>query len=132
MAQEEKSESKRKKVLERELEWVRMGVKGRGTKSKARLANYDKMLADEGKEKMENLEIYIPNGPRLGNDVIEAVNVSKAYGDRLLYEGLNFKLPPAGIVGIIGPNGAGKTTLFRMILGMEQPTGGEFKVGTNS
>jgi len=129
MAQEEKSESKRKKVLERELEWVRMGVKGRGTKSKARLANYDKMLADEGKEKMENLEIYIPNGPRLGNDVIEAVSVSKAYGDRLLYEGLNFKLPPAGIVGIIGPNGAGKTTLFRMILGMEQPTGGEFKVG---
>ncbi len=129
MAQEEKSESKRKKVLERELEWVRMGVKGRGTKSKARLANYDKMLADEGKEKMENLEIYIPNGPRLGNDVIEAVGVSKAYGDRLLYEGLNFKLPPAGIVGIIGPNGAGKTTLFRMILGMEQPTGGEFKVG---
>ena len=129
MAQEEKSESKRKKVLERELEWVRMGVKGRGTKSKARLANYDKMLADEGKEKMENLEIYIPNGPRLGNDVIEAVSVSKAYGDRLLYEGLNFKLPPAGIVGIIGPNGACKTTLFRMILGMEQPTGGEFKVG---
>ena len=129
MAQEEKSESKRKKVLERELEWVRMGVKGRGTKSKARLANYDKMLADEGKEKMENLEIYIPNGPRLGNDVIEAAGVSKAYGDRLLYEGLNFKLPPAGIVGIIGPNGAGKTTLFRMILGMEQPTGGEFKVG---
>lgn len=129
MAQEEKSESKRKKVLERELEWVRMGVKGRGTKSKARLANYDKMLAAEGKEKMENLEIYIPNGPRLGNDVIEAAGVSKAYGDRLLYEGLNFKLPPAGIVGIIGPNGAGKTTLFRMILGMEQPTGGEFKVG---
>ncbi|MFZ9848042.1 MAG: energy-dependent translational throttle protein EttA, partial [Flavobacteriales bacterium] len=129
LAQEEKTESKRKKILERELEWVRMGVKGRGTKSKARLANYDKMLADEGKEKMENLEIYIPNGPRLGNDVIEAVNVSKAYGDRLLYEGLNFKLPPAGIVGIIGPNGAGKTTLFRMILGMEQPTGGEFKVG---
>jgi ATP-binding cassette ChvD family protein len=129
LAQEEKQESKRKKVLERELEWVRMGVKGRGTKSKARLANYDKMLADEGKEKMENLEIYIPNGPRLGNDVIEAVNVSKAYGDRLLYENLNFKLPPAGIVGIIGPNGAGKTTLFRMILGMEQPTGGEFKVG---
>ena len=129
LAQEEKQESKRKKVLERELEWVRMGVKGRGTKSKARLANYDKMMADEGKEKMENLEIYIPNGPRLGNDVIEAVNVSKAYGDRLLYENLNFKLPPAGIVGIIGPNGAGKTTLFRMILGMEQPTGGEFKVG---
>ncbi len=129
LAQEEKTESKRKKILERELEWVRMGVKGRGTKSKARLANYDKMLADEGKEKMENLEIYIPNGPRLGNDVIEAVDVSKAYGDRLLYENLNFKLPPAGIVGIIGPNGAGKTTLFRMILGAEQPTSGEFKVG---
>ncbi len=129
MAQEEKTESKRKKILERELEWVRMGVKGRGTKSKSRLANYDKMLADEGKEKMENLEIYIPNGPRLGNDVIDAVNVSKAYGDRLLYENLNFKLPPAGIVGIIGPNGAGKTTLFRMILGLEEPTSGEFKVG---
>jgi len=129
LAQEEKQESKRKKVLERELEWVRMGVKGRGTKSKARLANYDKMLADEGKEKMENLEIYIPNGPRLGNDVIEAVNVAKGYGDRLLYDNLNFKLPPAGIVGIIGPNGAGKTTLFKMILGMEKPDAGEFKVG---
>jgi sulfate-transporting ATPase len=129
MAQEEKSESKRKKALDRELEWVRMGVKGRGTKSKSRLANYDKMLGEAGREKQEALEMFIPNGPRLGNDVIEAVNVSKGYGDRLLYENLNFKLPPAGIVGIIGPNGAGKTTLFRMILGMEQPTNGEFKVG---
>jgi sulfate-transporting ATPase len=129
MAQEEKSESKRRKALQAELEWVRMGVKGRGTKSKARLANYEKMMGEAGVEKQEALEMYIPNGPRLGNDVIESIGVSKGYGDRLLYEGLNFKLPPAGIVGIIGPNGAGKTTLFRMILGMEQPDSGEFKVG---
>ncbi|MEY5041976.1 MAG: putative transporter ATP-binding protein YjjK [Bacteroidota bacterium] len=129
LEQEEKQESKRRKALQRELEWVRQGVKGRGTKSKARLANYDKMLSEDGKEKLENLELYIPNGPRLGNEVIEAVGVSKAFGDKVLYENLNFKLPPAGIVGIIGPNGAGKTTLFRMILGEETPDEGTFKVG---
>jgi ATP-binding cassette ChvD family protein len=129
LAQEEKQESKRKKALERELDWVRKGVKGRGTKSKARLANYDKLQSAEGKEQMEQLELYIPNGPRLGNEVIEAQGVSKAFGDKLLYENLEFKLPPAGIVGIIGPNGAGKTTLFRMILGEEQPDSGSFKVG---
>ena len=129
MAQEEKQESKRKKALEKELDWVRKGVKGRGTKSKARLANYDKMLSEDGKEKLEKLELYIPNGPRLGNDVIEAVDVAKGFDDRLLYENLNFKLPPAGIVGIIGPNGAGKTTMFRMIMGEETPDSGTFKVG---
>ena len=129
LAQEEKSESNRRKVLERELEWTKLGVKGRGTKSKARLGNYQKMLSEDTKEKVENLEIFIPSGPRLGNEVIEAVGVSKGFGDRLLYEGLNFKLPPAGIVGIIGPNGAGKTTLFRMIMGEETPDAGEFKVG---
>jgi len=126
---EEKTESKRQKTLKRELEWVRAGVKGRGVKQKARLGNYEKMLKEDVKSKEENLEIFIPNGPRLGNEVIEAVEVSKAFGDRLLYEHLNFKLPPAGIVGIIGPNGAGKTTLFRMIMGQEKPTSGEFKVG---
>ena len=129
LAQEEKQESKRRKVLERELEWVKMGVKGRGTKSKARLGNYQKMLAEDEKDKLESLEIFIPAGPRLGNEVIEAVDVSKGFGDQLLYEHLNFKLPPAGIVGIIGPNGAGKTTLFRMIMGEEQPDVGSFKVG---
>ena len=129
LQQEEKQESKRRKALQRELDWVRQGVKGRGTKSKARLANYDKMMSEDGKEKLENLELYIPNGPRLGNEVIEAVGVSKAFGDKVLYENLNFKLPPAGIVGIIGPNGAGKTTLFRMILGEETPDEGTFKVG---
>ena len=129
LAQEEKTESKRQKNLQRELEWVRAGVKGRGTKQKARLSNYEKMLNEDVKEKEEKLEIFIPNGPRLGNEVIEAINVSKGFGDRLLYENLNFKLPPAGIVGIIGPNGAGKTTLFRMILGMETPNSGSFTVG---
>lgn len=129
LKQEEKTESKRQKNLARELDWVRQGVKGRGVKQKARLANYEKMLNEDVKTKEEKLEIFIPNGPRLGTEVIEAVNVSKAYGERLLYENLNFKLPPAGIVGIIGPNGAGKTTLFKMIMGQEKPTSGEFKVG---
>lgn len=129
LRQEEKTESKRQKTLARELEWVRQGVKGRGVKQKARLANYEKMLGEDVKEKEEKLEIFIPNGPRLGNEVIEALDISKAFGDRLLYEHLSFKLPPAGIVGIIGPNGAGKTTLFRMIMGQEKPTSGEFKVG---
>jgi ATP-binding cassette ChvD family protein len=129
LKQEEKTESKRQKNLARELDWVRQGVKGRGVKQKARLNNYDKMMSEDIKDKEEKLEIFIPNGPRLGNEVIEAINVSKGFGDRLLYEGLNFKLPPAGIVGIIGPNGAGKTTLFRMIMGEEKPNSGEFKVG---
>jgi energy-dependent translational throttle protein EttA len=129
LKQEEKTESKRQKTLARELDWVRQGVKGRGVKQKARLSNYEKMLNEDTKAKEENLEIFIPNGPRLGNEVIEAIEVSKAFGNRLLYEHLNFKLPPAGIVGIIGPNGAGKTTLFRMIMGEETPTSGEFKVG---
>lgn len=129
LKQEEKTESKRQKNLARELEWVRQGVKGRGVKQKARLANYEKMLNEDVKTKEEKLEIFIPNGPRLGTEVIEALNVSKAFGDRLLYENLNFKLPPAGIVGIIGPNGAGKTTLFKMIMGQEKPTSGEFMVG---
>ncbi len=129
LKQEEKTESKRQKTLARELDWVRQGVKGRGVKQKARLNNYDKMMSEDIKDKEEKLEIFIPNGPRLGNEVIEAIEVSKGFGDRLLYEHLNFKLPPAGIVGIIGPNGAGKTTLFRMIMGEEKPNGGEFKVG---
>ena len=129
LKQEEKTESKRQKTLARELDWVRQGVKGRGVKQKARLNNYDKMMSEDIKDKEERLEIFIPNGPRLGNEVIESMDVSKGFGDRLLYEGLNFKLPPAGIVGIIGPNGAGKTTLFRMIMGEENPNGGEFKVG---
>ena len=129
LKQEEKTESKRQKTLARELDWIRQGVKGRGVKQKARLNNYEKMLNEDVKEKEEKLEIFIPNGPRLGNEVIESINVSKGFGDRLLYEGLNFKLPPAGIVGIIGPNGAGKTTLFRMIMGEQTPTSGEFKVG---
>jgi energy-dependent translational throttle protein EttA len=129
LRQEEKSESKRQKNLQRELEWVRAGVKGRGVKQKARLANYEKMLNEDVKTKEENLEIFIPNGPRLGNEVIEANDVAKGYGDRLLYEKLNFRLPPAGIVGIIGPNGAGKTTMFKMIMGLETPNSGDFKVG---
>jgi len=129
LEQEEKQESKRRKTLERELEWVRMGPKGRQAKQKARLSAYDKMLSEDVKQKEEKLEIFIPNGPRLGNEVIESIGVSKSFGDRILFEDLNFKLPPAGIVGIIGPNGAGKTTLFRMIMGLEQPDSGEFKVG---
>ncbi len=129
LAQEEKTESKRQKTLLRELDWVRQGAKGRQAKSKARLQNYEKMLGEDIKDKEEKLEIFIPNGPRLGNEVIEAVDISKAFGDKLLYENLSFKLPPAGIVGIIGPNGAGKTTLFRMIMGQETPDKGEFKVG---
>jgi ATP-binding cassette ChvD family protein len=129
LKQEEKTESKRQKTLARELDWIRQGVKGRGVKQKARLNNYEKMLNEDIKDKEEKLEIFIPNGPRLGNEVIESINVSKGFGDRLLYEGLNFKLPPAGIVGIIGPNGAGKTTLFRMIMGEQTPSSGEFKVG---
>jgi len=127
---ESKGESKRQKTLERELEWVRMSPKGRHAKSKARLQAYDKMMNEDVKTKEEKLEIFIPNGPRLGNEVIESIDVSKSFGDKLLYENLNFKLPPAGIVGIIGPNGAGKTTLFRMIIGTEKPDHGEIKIGT--
>jgi energy-dependent translational throttle protein EttA len=129
LRQEEKTESKRQKTLARELEWVRMGVKGRGVKAKARLNAYDKLLNEDSKTKEDRLELFIPNGPRLGNEVIEANDVAKGYGDRLLYENLSFKLPPAGIVGIIGPNGAGKTTLFKMIMGQETPNAGSFKVG---
>ncbi|MFN9501735.1 MAG: energy-dependent translational throttle protein EttA [Chryseotalea sp.] len=129
LVQEEKTESKRQKALERELEWVRMSPKGRHAKGKARLNNYEKLLSQEVKEREEKLELYIPPGPRLGNVVIEATGVAKAYGDKLLYENLNFALPPAGIVGIIGPNGAGKTTLFKMITGKEQPNAGSFKLG---
>ena len=129
LAQEEKSESKRQKLLERELAWVRMGAKARQAKSKARIQNYEKMLNEDTKAKEEKLEIYIPPGPRLGAKVIEAHDVSKAFGDKLLYEHLNFSLPQGGIVGIIGPNGAGKTTLFRMIMGEEKPTSGTFEVG---
>ncbi|MGR6088650.1 MAG: energy-dependent translational throttle protein EttA [Arcticibacter sp.] len=130
LAQEEKSESKRQKTLQRELEWVRMAPKARHAKSKARLAAYEKMMNEDVKAKEDKLEIWIPNGPRLGNEVIEAVNISKSFGDRVLFENLSFKLPPAGIVGIIGPNGAGKTTLFRMMMGLEQPDSGEIKIGS--
>ena len=129
LAQEEKSESKRQKTLERELEWVRMGPKGRRAKGKARLGAYEKLLTQETKEREDKLELFIPPGPRLGNKVIEANGVSKGYGDKLLYENLTFSLPPAGIVGIIGPNGAGKTTLFKMIIGKEKPNAGTFSVG---
>ncbi len=129
MEQEEKVASKRRKTLERELDWVRQGAKGRQTKQKARLQNYDKLLNEDQKELDEKLEIYIPNGPRLGTNVIEAKGVSKAFGDKLLYDNLNFTLPQAGIVGIIGPNGAGKSTIFRMIMGEEHPDGGEFSIG---
>ncbi|MXO04305.1 energy-dependent translational throttle protein EttA [Flavobacterium sp. HBTb2-11-1] len=129
LAQEEKVASKRRKTLERELEWVRQGAKGRQTKQKARLQNYDKLLNEDQKQLDEKLEIYIPNGPRLGTNVIEAKNVSKAFGDKLLYDNLNFTLPQAGIVGIIGPNGAGKSTIFKMIMGEETTDSGEFTVG---
>ena len=129
MAQEEKVASKRRKALERELEWVRMAPKARQAKGKARLNSYDKMLNEEQKEREEKLEIFIPNGPRLGNKVIEAHGVNKAYGDKVLIKDLEFMLPPNGIVGVIGPNGAGKTTLFRMIMGLEQPDSGTFEVG---
>ena len=129
MAQEEKVASKRRKTLERELDWVRQGAKGRQTKQKARLQSYDKLLNEDQKQLDENLEIYIPNGPRLGTNVIEARNVAKAFGDKLLYDNLNFKLPQAGIVGIIGPNGAGKSTIFKMIMGEIEPDAGEFLIG---
>ncbi len=129
MAQESKTASKRQKTLERELEWVRQGAKGRQTKQKARLNNYDKLMSQDQKQLDEKLEIYIPNGPRLGTNVIEATGVSKAYGDKLLYEDLNFNLPQAGIVGVIGPNGAGKTTIFRMIMGEQAPDKGSFTIG---
>ncbi len=129
LEQEEKQASKRRKTLERELEWVRMNPKGRQAKSKARLNNYDKLMSEEQKDKEQRLEIYIPNGPRLGTHVIDALHVKKGFGDKLLYEDLNFTLPPAGIVGIIGPNGAGKTTIFRMIMDQMKPDAGEFKIG---
>ncbi|UBZ07340.1 energy-dependent translational throttle protein EttA [Salegentibacter mishustinae] len=129
MAQEQKQASKRQKTLERELEWAKMNPKGRQSKQKARLKNYDKLMSQDQKQMDEQLEIYIPNGPRLGNNVIEANGVSKAFGDKLLYEDLNFKLPQAGIVGVIGPNGAGKTTIFKMIMGEEEPDKGSFEVG---
>ncbi len=129
MAQEEKTASKRRKNLERELDWVRQGAKGRQTKQKARLQNYDKLLNEDQKQLDENLEIYIPNGPRLGNNVIEAKGVAKAFGEKLLYDNLNFTLPQAGIVGVIGPNGAGKSTIFRMIMGEQETDSGVFAVG---
>ena len=129
LAQEEKTESKRRKTLERELEWVRMAPKARQAKSKARLSAYDKLLNEDSKEKEEKLEIFIPNGPRLGNHVIDVQGVSKAYGDKVLFEDLTFSLPPAGIVGVIGPNGVGKTTLFKLIMGQESPDSGTFSVG---
>ncbi len=129
LAQEEKQESKRRKTLERELEWVRMAPKARQAKQKARLGAYEKLASEDTKEKEQNLEIYIPNGPHLGNKVIEFHDISKAYGDKLLFEHLDFVLPPAGIVGVIGPNGAGKTTLFRLIMGMEIPDSGSIEVG---
>ena len=129
LAQEEKQESKRRKTLERELEWVRMAPKARHAKAKARLSAYDRLMDEDVKQKEERLEIFIPNGPRLGDKVIEAQNVSKGYGELLLFDNLDFKLPPAGIVGVIGPNGAGKTTLFRLIMDMEQPDTGTFEVG---
>ena len=129
LAMEEKTESKRQKTLQRELEWVRMAPKARQAKGKARVNSYDRLLNETVKEKEEKLEIFIPNGPRLGNKVIEAQHVAKAYGDKLLFDDLNFMLPPNGIVGVIGPNGAGKTTLFRLIMGLEQPDSGTFEVG---
>lgn len=129
LALEEKQESKRQKALQRELEWVRMNPKGRQAKAKARLSNYEKMASEEGKGKEDKLEIFIPSGPRLGTNVIEAENLTKGYGGRVLIENLSFSLPPAGIVGVIGPNGAGKTTLFRMIMGQESPESGSIKIG---
>ncbi|MDE5773473.1 MAG: energy-dependent translational throttle protein EttA [Muribaculaceae bacterium] len=129
MAQEEKQASKRRKTLERELEWVRMAPKARQAKGKARLSNYDRLLNEDQKEREEKLEIFIPNGPRLGNKVIESVHLAKAYDDKVLFDDLNFMLPPNGIVGVIGPNGAGKTTLFRLIMGLEKQDKGEFEVG---
>ena len=129
LAQEEKQESKRQKALERELDWVRQGAKGRQSKGKARLKNYERLASQDAREKEAKLEIPIPNGPRLGNNVVEAVGLSKSFGDRVLIDNLNFSLPPAGIVGIIGPNGAGKTTLFRMVMGEETPNGGELNIG---
>lgn len=129
LSMEEKQESKRKKTLQRELEWVKMSSKARQAKGKARLSSYEKMMSEDVKEKEEKLEIFIPNGPRLGDKVIEVKDVSKAYGNKLLFEHLNFSLPPAGIVGVIGANGAGKTTLFRMIMGLEKPDSGSFETG---
>lgn len=129
LAMEEKQESKRSKTLERELEWVRMSPKARQAKGKARLNAYDRLINEDIKEKEEKLQIFIPNGPRLGTNVIDVMHVTKAYGDKVLFEDLNFSLPPNGIVGVIGPNGAGKTTLFRLIMGLESPDSGEFKVG---
>lgn len=129
MEMEEKTESKRRKTLERELEWVRMSPKARHAKGKARLNAYEQMLSQDSKDKEDKLEIFIPNGPRLGNKVIEVNNISKAFGDKILFENLSFSLPPAGIVGVIGPNGAGKTTLFRMIMGLQTPDTGSFEVG---
>jgi ATPase subunit of ABC transporter with duplicated ATPase domains len=126
---EEKTASKRRKTLERELEWVRMAPKARHAKSKARLNNYEKLLSEDGTEKLEKLEIFIPNGPRLGSKVIEAKNLSKAFGEKLLFDNLDFSLPPGGIVGVVGPNGAGKTTLFRLIMGLENPDEGTFDLG---
>jgi ATP-binding cassette ChvD family protein len=126
---EEKTESRRRKTLERELEWVRMAPRARQAKSKARLHAYEKMMSEDNKQKEERLEIFIPNGPRLGNKVLEAKTISKSYGDKFLFENLSFSLPPAGIVGIIGPNGAGKTTLFRLIMGLETPDQGDFSIG---
>src|SRR5690606_22228888 len=129
LAQEEKTESKRQKTLQRELEWIRMSPKGRHAKGKARLSAYDRLVGEEGKKKEETLELFIPAGPRLGTKVIEAKNVAKAYGDKLLFEELSFSLPQGGIVGIIGPNGAGKTTLFNLITNNEQPDKGTFEIG---
>ncbi|HTP66453.1 MAG TPA: energy-dependent translational throttle protein EttA [Geobacteraceae bacterium] len=129
LATEEKQESERRKTLQRELEWIGMSPKGRHAKAKARITSYEQLLSQESERRAKDLEIYIPPGPRLGDIVIEADNVAKAYGDRLLFEGLNFRLPPGGIVGVIGPNGAGKTTLFRLITGQEKPDSGEFRVG---
>ena len=126
---EEKTESRRRKTLERELEWVRMAPAARHAKQKARIGAYERLLNEDTRQKEERLEIFIPNGPRLGSKVMEANSVSKAYGDKLLFENISFSLPPAGIVGIIGPNGAGKTTLFRMIMGKETSDSGEFVLG---